>query len=82
MTDFFAVLGQSRRPWLDAEQLKDAFLTRSSTVHPDRVHSESEAPRQAADERYAELNAALPMPAPAKSTARPPAAARAEFKTE
>ncbi len=35
MTDHFAILGQPRRPWLEAETLKDAFHRRSATLHPD-----------------------------------------------
>lgn len=37
MTDFFALLGQPRRPWLDPERLKEAFLARSGEAHPDRA---------------------------------------------
>jgi TPR repeat protein len=35
----FALLSEPRRPWLDAEPLKQRFLARSNEVHPDRVHS-------------------------------------------
>ena len=35
MTDHFATLGQPRRPWLDAEALKNAFHGRSASLHPD-----------------------------------------------
>jgi curved DNA-binding protein CbpA len=58
MIDCFALLGEPRRPWLDAEELKRKFLTLSAGVHPDRVHSQSEVERQAAQDRYAELNSA------------------------
>ena len=58
MTDHFALLQEARRPWVDPEELKQKFLTLSSTVHPDRVHQAPVAERQAADRRYAELNAA------------------------
>lgn len=58
MSDYFALLDEPRRPWLDAEQLKEKFLTLSATVHPDRVHNLSESERAAAQERYTELNAA------------------------
>jgi curved DNA-binding protein CbpA len=58
MTDYFALLNEPRRPWLDAEVLKEKFLALSSTVHPDRVHNLGEAERAAAQERYTELNAA------------------------
>jgi len=58
MTDAFALLSEPRRPWLDADALKARFLPLSATVHPDRVHSASEAERVSANTRYAELNAA------------------------
>lgn len=58
MTDYFALLGQPRRPWLDAEALKQAFFARSSEAHPDRVHDGSEAERQSANQRSSELNTA------------------------
>ena len=58
MTDSFALLNEPRRPWLDAGALKQKFLPLSSAVHPDRFHSASEAEKQQATARYAELNAA------------------------
>ena len=58
MIDSFTLLKEPRRPWLDAEALKQKFLALSSNVHPDRVHSATEAEKQAANARYAELNAA------------------------
>ncbi len=58
MTDYFALLNEPRRPWLDAELLKQKFLTLSATVHPDRVHHLGEAERAAAQEHYTELNTA------------------------
>ncbi|HXD00813.1 MAG TPA: DnaJ domain-containing protein [Verrucomicrobiae bacterium] len=58
MTDYFKLLEQPRRPWLDADSLKQTFLARSAQLHPDRVHNAPEAERQAAAERYAELNSA------------------------
>jgi DnaJ-domain-containing protein 1 len=58
MTDYFALLDQPRRPWLDAAALKEKFLTRSAAVHPDRVHGADEATQQHAQQRYTELNAA------------------------
>ena len=35
MTDCFALLDEPRRPWLDADALKDKFHTLSSKHHPD-----------------------------------------------
>lgn len=58
MTDYFALLDEPRRPWLDSELLKQKYLALSSTVHPDRVHHLGEAERAAAQERYTNLNAA------------------------
>lgn len=58
MKDYFALLVEPRRPWLDADALKVKFHTLSSEAHPDRVHSAFGAEKQAANERYAELNAA------------------------
>ena len=58
ITDYFALLNEPCRPWLDPEQLKQKFLALSATVHPDRVHNLGEAQRAAAQERYTELNAA------------------------
>jgi DnaJ-domain-containing protein 1 len=58
MTDNFALLNEPRRPWIDADLLKEKFLALSSQVHPDRVHQSLETERKAADGRFAELNAA------------------------
>lgn len=58
MPDYFALLDEPRRPWLDAEALKQKYLARSSEVHPDRVHGASEADRCLANQRYTGLNAA------------------------
>jgi DnaJ-domain-containing protein 1 len=58
VTDYFVLLNEPRRPWLDVELLKQKFLTFSATVHPDRVHNFGEAERAAAQERYTELNTA------------------------
>ena len=58
MSDYFALLDEPRRPWLDADLLKQKFLARSSEVHPDRVHGASEADKRVANQRYTDLNAA------------------------
>src|SRR3954453_19129204 len=58
MTDYFQLLQEPRRPWLDTDVLKTRFLERSSAVHPDRDHNASEAEKQAANARYTELNSA------------------------
>jgi curved DNA-binding protein CbpA len=58
MTDYFSLFKELRRPWLDAEALKQKFLELSTSVHPDRVHNLSQTERTAAQERYVELNSA------------------------
>ena len=58
MTDFFALLNETRKPWLDPEPLKQKFLTLSKAVHPDRAHQAIEVEKQAAQQRYLEINAA------------------------
>jgi hypothetical protein len=58
MTDAFALLNEPRRPWIDADALKQKFLPLSSAVHPDRTHNAPEAEQQRTNQRYAELNAA------------------------
>jgi len=59
MTDCFALLGEPRSVWLDVEGLKGRFQKLSSEVHPDRVHHAPEGERQAANERFVELNDAF-----------------------
>jgi len=58
MTDYFALLKEQRRPWIDPDLLRQKFLALSAEVHPDRVHGAQESEKRAAQERYAELNAA------------------------
>jgi DnaJ-domain-containing protein 1 len=58
MTDYFSVLAEPRRPWLDPESLKKKFTTLSAAVHPDRVHNSGEEEKNAAQRRYTELNQA------------------------
>src|SRR5436309_5157524 len=58
MTDYFALLGEPRRPWLDPEKLKAKFLALSAEIHPDRFHSAPAAEKQATHERFPRLNAA------------------------
>src|SRR5688572_7177378 len=58
MLDPFALLNEPRRPWLDAEALKQKFIQFSSEVHPDRTHNAPEAEKQQTSQRYAEVNAA------------------------
>lgn len=58
MIDYFALLKEQRRPWIDPDLLKQKFLGLSAEVHPDRVHGAKESEKSAAQEHYAELNAA------------------------
>ena len=58
MTDYFALLDEPRRPWIDPEALKRKFLTMSALAHPDRAHNSDESHRAAAAQSYAELNSA------------------------
>ena len=58
MTDHFALLNQPRRPWLDADVLKQKFLTLASDAHPDRAHNANESEKAEVTKRYAQLNAA------------------------
>jgi DnaJ-domain-containing protein 1 len=56
--DYFKLLGEPRRPWLDDQFLKDKFLALSAEAHPDRMHGGSAEERAQAHDRSAELNAA------------------------
>ena len=58
MTDYFALLNEPRRPWIEPDALKQIFFSLSAEVHPDRVHNAPETERRAAQQRYTELNAA------------------------
>jgi DnaJ-domain-containing protein 1 len=58
MPDYFALLNEPHRPWLDPDSLKKKFLNLSAEVHPDRFHSASDHERASANRHYAELNQA------------------------
>jgi curved DNA-binding protein CbpA len=58
VTDNFALLNEPRRPWLDANLLKQKFLALSTNTHPDKIHSANENERNTAAKKFAELNAA------------------------
>ena len=58
MTDYFALLNEPRRPWLDLEKLKAKYLALSAEVHPDRFHQAAETEQHAASQRFVALNAA------------------------
>jgi curved DNA-binding protein CbpA len=67
MTDDFALLNEPRRPWLEPDLLKQKFRALSATLHPDRIHSASEADKLAATKKFTELNAAFNCLAEPKS---------------
>jgi hypothetical protein len=56
--DYFALLDEPRRPWLDPDSLKQKFLALSASVHPDKIHSAGESEKSNASKKFAELNAA------------------------
>ncbi|HTX20878.1 MAG TPA: DnaJ domain-containing protein [Candidatus Aquilonibacter sp.] len=58
MTDYFALLDEPRRPWLDADLLKQKFLALSTSLHPDKIHAVDNSQKTAAAKTFAELNAA------------------------
>lgn len=58
MIDHFAVLNEPRRPWLDPDEVQAKFVSLSAATHPDRVHTASVEERDAANQRFTELNAA------------------------
>src|SRR5947208_3398329 len=43
MTDFFRVLDEPRRPWVDLNELKAKFIALSAIHHPDRNQSTATA---------------------------------------
>ena len=58
MTDYFALLNEPRRPWLEPEMLKAKFLKLAAAAHPDKQSIRDEAGKSVVNRRYAELNAA------------------------
>jgi DnaJ-domain-containing protein 1 len=58
MPDYFALLDEPRRPWLDADLLKQKFLAQSANAHPDKIHSANDSEKSVAAKSFAELNAA------------------------
>ena len=67
MTDYFVLLNEPRRPWLEPEALKAKFLALAAEAHPDKQRGASVAEKLAANRRYAELNAACRCLAEPKS---------------
>jgi hypothetical protein len=58
MTDYFLLLQEERRPWLEAEQVKQKFFALSGSAHPDRVHQAGAEEKAAAGRAFADLNSA------------------------
>jgi DnaJ-domain-containing protein 1 len=58
VVDYFALLEEPRRPWLDPDLLKQKFLSISAELHPDRVHGASADEKRNAQTRYTDLNTA------------------------
>ena len=59
MTDYFALLQQPRRPWLDEGQLRKQFLLLSADAHPDRVHGATAEAKTVATQHFTTLNTAF-----------------------
>jgi hypothetical protein len=58
MNDYFALLQEPRRPWLDPAQLKANFLRLATEVHPDRFHRAPGEMKEQATQHYTGLNTA------------------------
>jgi hypothetical protein len=58
MPDYFNLLEEPRRPWLEPEALKSKFLALAAESHPDKQNCANEPEKLAVNRRYAELNAA------------------------
>lgn len=57
MTDYFALLDQPRKPWLDPDELKQAFHAKSLRLHPDAQQNDVAA-ADSGDTAFAQLNEA------------------------
>jgi len=70
VTDYFVLLNEPRRPWLEPETLKAKFLKLAAEAHPDKQRGLNQAEKDPANRRYAELNAAYHCLAEPKSRLR------------
>ena len=59
MIDYFALLGEPRRPWLDLELFEQKFRELSAEAHPDRAHAAGERGRMEAHKCFTDLNQAF-----------------------
>jgi curved DNA-binding protein CbpA len=57
MIDYFALLDVPRRPWLEADFLKQKFIALSSEFHPDRTQGD-ESQKKESQNRYTGINTA------------------------
>ena len=64
MRDYFALLDQPRRPWLDPDELKQAFHQKTLQAHPD-AHSHG-GNSSAAETAFAQINEAYQVLADSK----------------
>src|SRR3954469_22469544 len=58
VVDYFKLLNEPRRPWVDPDLLKNKFLAISAELHPDRVHGATAAEKERVQGRYSEVNTA------------------------
>jgi len=58
VSNYFEILGESPRPWLDEDKLKSRFLELSAPLHPDKMVSASDAQKDEAGSRFAAINQA------------------------
>jgi len=70
MTDYFALLDVPRRPWLDAELLKQRFHERSAQVHPDQAAGATDETKAVLQQQFVRVNAAYECLREAKSRVR------------
>jgi hypothetical protein len=57
-SDYFALLDEPRRPWLDPNAVQTKFLALSAHTHPDHVHLGTAEEKAEASHRFTLLNAA------------------------
>ena len=58
MIDYFALLEEPRRPWIEEAVIKERFQKKSAAFHPDRFHSATNDEKLEATRTFEQLNAA------------------------
>jgi len=58
MTDYFALLQQPRKPWLDPEKLRERYQKLARTEHPDQSGRRTEASHPLGASTFADINEA------------------------